>query len=244
MFFGFEKEGNRWIEKTPAIFKSLPRSERRRLFLNQYNNCVDNDERILKADLNSSLFDIFKKQIQSSLTNHNENRLRPKNTTIDFDIFSAKILNLFMVKKYDEIVVEVNKRACLPRYKFARLIYRIFASGRCGVLFDAKALFSQYVLEKVSKTNKDKSVYMKDDLIFIHKEKEHLLTIKLCFKEIAKDKLYLVRKEINDAWRFMGDSKLDMIYLVFPKNSSFRKHIELTNPCCAHRKVKLVPYKI
>ncbi|MFV0481542.1 MAG: hypothetical protein ACK5LP_06125 [Campylobacteraceae bacterium] len=245
MLFGFERVENEWREKTPALFKNLPRSERRRLFLSQYNFCVDSAERIkIKVNIKqNTLFETFNKQILSRLKN--QNRLSPHPKNILFDVYSAILIKLFTCKEYEKIKEIVDKNIITPKYSKAKLIHRIFAGERSGIVFDAKSLFGQFVFERIKIRNKNRKVSIKDDLIVIEDEnRKCLLAVMLCFKEMTKDKIHLAKEEINQGWNYISKSDVPALYLVFPKNEFFKRHIEIKNPCFTNSSLKLVPYCI
>jgi hypothetical protein len=154
------------------------------------------------------------------------------------------LIALFISGDFDRLKVAIKTNASLPKLPQAMLIFRIFSSENCGIMFDAKILFSEFVLEKIIRKNPDKAVYFKDDLIVIEKDGECLLNIMLCFKKFDKDKIYLAKDEIDEAWRKVAKENIKTLYIVFPKNSAFKRHIEVKNPCFADSLVKLVPYTI
>ncbi|MDR2342066.1 MAG: hypothetical protein LBD84_03360 [Campylobacteraceae bacterium] len=243
MLFGFEKINGKWTERVPALFHSFSRKEQREFFVNQYNCCVDKNEQIVfRCNFgNFTLFEIFQKEILS--------RVKVKNTLCKnkpkiFESYSALLIALFIKKDFDTLEAVVKKNAIPPKLPQARLIFRMFSSENCGIVFDAKTLFSEFVLEKIVRKNPDKAVYFKDDLIVIEKDGECLLSIMLCFKKFDKDRIYLVKDEINEAWKKVAKGNIKSLYIVFPKNSTFKRHIEVKNPCFADSLVKLVPYTI
>jgi hypothetical protein len=242
MLFGFERINGKWIERVPALFQSFSPKEQREFFINQYNCCVNDSERIaVKNDFSFTLFEIFQNKILLGLKV--KNRLR-ENRLKMFDPYSALLIALFAKKDFDKLRMIIKANALLPKLPQAMLIFRIFSSENCGIIFDAKTLFSEFVLEKIARKNPDKDVYFKDGLIVIEKNSECLLNVMLCFKRFDKDKIYLVKKEIDEAWRMVAKGNIKSLYIVFPKNSAFRRHIEVKNPCFTDSLVKLVPYTI
>ncbi|MDR1976360.1 MAG: hypothetical protein LBQ18_05155 [Campylobacteraceae bacterium] len=243
MLFGFERIDGRWVERVPTLFQSFSPKEQREFFINQYNCCVGKDERVAfrKGFGSLTLFEIFKSKILSRLKV--KNRLR-KNELKTFDPYSAVLIALFIKGDYEELKRVIEANAFLPKISQAMLIFRIFSSANCGIVFDAKTLFSEFVLEKITRKNPDKEVYFKDGLIAVEKDGECLLNIMLCFKKFDKDKIYLVKDEIDEAWRKVAKGNIRSLYIVFPKNSAFKRHIEVKNPCFTNSLVKLVPYTI
>ncbi|MDR0665783.1 MAG: hypothetical protein LBF71_00035 [Campylobacteraceae bacterium] len=243
MLFGFENINGKWVERVPSLFRAFTYKEQREFFVNQYNCCVDKHERIgFKRDFGkSTLFEIFQNEIFSRLAT--KNALRPNALKL-FDPYSAAMIALFLQHDFDKLKKMIKKSARLPKLPQAMLIFRMFSSENCGVMFDAKTLFSEFVLEKIARKNPDKAVYFKDDLIVVEKDGERLLSIILCFKRFDKDKMHLVKDEIDEAWRKVAKDNIKFLYIVFPKHSAFKRHIEVKNPCFADSLVKLVPYTI
>ncbi|MDR1284966.1 MAG: hypothetical protein LBJ88_02065 [Campylobacteraceae bacterium] len=243
MLFGFERINGKWVERVPALFRPFSPKEQREFFINQYNCCVNDDERIaIKNNFGCfTLFEIFQNKILSELKV--KNRLRENRLKV-FDPYSALLMELFVKGDFDKLERIIKANALLPKLSQAMLIFRIFSSENCGIIFDAKTLFSEFVLEKVARKNPDKDVYFKDGLIVIEKNSERLLNIMLCFKRFDKDKIHLAKDEIDEAWRKVAKDNIKSLYIVFPRNSAFRRHIEVKNPCFADSLVKLVPYTI
>ncbi|MDR1614790.1 MAG: hypothetical protein LBS26_04385 [Campylobacteraceae bacterium] len=243
MLFGFENINEKWIERVPALFQSFSPKEQREFFINQYNCCTCKEERIvLKNNFSRfTLFEIFKNEILSRLRAKNslcKNRLKV------FDAYSAVLTALFVKGDFDKLKEVIKANASLPKLPHAILIFRLFSSENGGIMFDAKTLFSEFVSEKITRRNPDKNVYFKDGLIVIEKDGECLLNVMLCFKKFDKDKIYLAKDEIDEAWRKVAKGNIKSLHIVFPKNSAFKRHIEVKNPCFADSLVKLVPYTI
>jgi hypothetical protein len=243
MLFGFERINGKWIERIPALFQPFSPKEQRGFFINQYNHCVGENERIVfKNDFGRfTLFEIFQNNILSKLKTKNalcQNRLKV------FDPYSAVLIELFIKGDFDKLHEVIKANASLPKLTCAAMIFRLFSSENCGIMFDAKTLFAEFVLRKIACKNPDKDVYFKDGLIVIEKNGECLLSVMLCFKKFDKDKIYLAKEEIDEAWRKVAKGNIKSLYIVFPKNSAFKRHIEVKNPCFADSLVKLVPYTI
>ncbi|MDR1460744.1 MAG: hypothetical protein LBI78_03795 [Campylobacteraceae bacterium] len=243
MLFGFEKINGKWVEKIPALFQQFSIKEQREFFINQYNCCVSKNERIFVKNnfCFFTLFEIFQNKILSGL--EAKNRLCKSKLAI-FDSYSALLIALFVKGDFEQLRTTIRANAFLPKLPQAMLIFRIFSSENCGIMFDAKMLFAEFVLEKIARKNPDKDVYFKDGLIVVEKNNECLLSVMLCFKRFDKDKIYLAKDEIDEAWRKVAKGNIKSLYIVFPKNNAFKRHIEVKNPCFADSLVKLVPYTI
>jgi hypothetical protein len=243
MLFGFEMIEGKWVERVPRIFRSFCKKEQREMFINQYNLCVDKSEcvSVQKELYTINLFDIFKNKIMSDMSVKNPLRC---NKLAMFDPYSATLAALFEKGEFEKLGALIRGTAVMPRASWAKLIFRIFSPQSAGIVFDAKTLFSEFVLEKIARKNPDKSVCWQDGLITISKDGERLLSVMLCFKNFDKEKLDLISGEIEEAWRKVSKDNIKALYIVFPRNDAFRRHIEVKNPCFADSSVKLVPYSI
>ena len=114
-----------------------------------------------------------------------------------------------------------------------------------GVCFDADVMFSWFVYDKISRKHFDKKVYLEDGIIFAELDGKKLFGVLPSFKEISKDRFHLADYEISKAIKALDSGELDRMFVVFPRNEKFLKHIEVEcNPYVCAGKLKLVPYTI
>ena len=110
-------------------------------------------------------------------------------------------------------------------------------------------LFSDYIYSRVKKQNPDKLVNREDDFIVIQSD---ALEDSLCLYPIWKDLSTSVQSDVcndvNFAISLLESKQCKHIYLLFPKNEHFRKHIPIKIPHLEalglEYTLKLVPYKI
>jgi hypothetical protein len=240
MCFGFELKNGSWVEQNPSIFKHLKLHQRRMLFLAQYNWYVDASERVYLKNKNLSLQEAFFQSILTLLPKPLSPAIKPK----EFIPKEAVLIHLFLngdPKKVQEYAICL---AYIPKTEMARRIYRVFAKDIPGIVFDARSLFLHFVYEKIANRNKDKIVYIKNDEILIESDGKVLLSVVPYLKEVNKDNPMGIKDEINRAWQRLKESRAQALYLVFPRNENFTRHIEVRN--CEHQRarLKLVPYTI
>ena len=110
-------------------------------------------------------------------------------------------------------------------------------------------LFSHHVYNRVKKQNPDKFVNQKDDFIVIDSDTStdslHLFPR---WREVGIDIQSDVCEDVTFAINLLESKQCKHIYLLFPKNEHFKKHVPIKIPHLEalglEYTLKLVPYKI
>ncbi|MBE0495825.1 MAG: hypothetical protein IBX45_05405 [Campylobacterales bacterium] len=240
MLVGFEYQDGAWIERTPRMFRHLLRAQRRALFLTQYNWCAGEEERVMAKGCHQPLVKTFFDSIHQSFPKP----LSPAASCQSFCPRSAALMHAFLRQD----VHATHRLACsmlaAPSVLTAKRIYRLFAKENPGMVFDASGLFLQFVYEKICKRNPDKNVYIEYDEIIIEEAGERVLSVVPCVKRVDKNNPKCVEEEISRAWKRLAQNGTRAVYLVFPRNQLFTRHIEVRQPYEQCARVKLVPYII
>ena len=240
MYVGFEYCNGEWVERMPSLFGYLKQYQRRALFLTQYNWCTDPSEKVLVKSCRRPLVEIFYKAITDMIPKPLSPHAKAKN----FSPVSAVLIHLFLHKKPKDVQRHASSLTYVPQSLMAKRIYRLFAKEIPGMVFDGRQLFLHFVYEKIAKRNQDKDVYIRGDEILIECDGERLLSVVPCLKQIHKDNPKGAQNEISRAWSRLADNGTQAIYLVFPRNQNFTRHIEVRHSHEEKARVKLVPYII
>lgn len=213
---------------TSFMFSSLPPQSARMNFIIQYNAFVSEYLRIDRFDANKTLHDIFRAKIDELIgseyaSNEDEN-----------------IISLYKNGDYEG----------LKRVKFAidsknlavKFIQMIYVKEEQGLVFSSARLFENYVYEKISKRHPDKRVTFKQGLILVQKGGRNIIGVMPSFKHICKNSSHKASDEIRMAYHFASKNDIENVFIVFPKNRDFTKHIVVKNACA--NDIKLVPYSI
>lgn len=238
MQYGFSVTKDGSFDIVPRIFRHLSSTERIMQFLVQYNSCVEKELQIpVKFGKNAvNIESAFKMQISSLLKQESLKFAKADS----FCIYSAKLIECFLKQRYFNIPLEFIQ----PKHPAARLIQMIYAKESLGLSFDASYLFSQYVFNKISKRHLDKKVYLENDIIILENNRKKLLGVMAFFKYISCKKTHLAQSEIRKAQEKLQSENLPYLFLVYPRNKEFRKHIEIKSCSTRECKLKLVPYTI
>lgn len=232
MYFGFENSHNKYKEYVPSIFQPLSKYELYCTFISQYNAHVKSEFRISPLHVKGcdTLFEVFKNKINSLLE--------------DDSIFkcdhSKQVIEQYRSGNFSEIKLI---RSTMPTHEAARLIFMIFAKDMSGLLFDARDFFCNYVYDKVQKRHKEKNVLFYDNFMIMEFSKDHRIGILPSFRHMDTHKPYLADDDIKEAFRVIRHHSLNKLFITYPKNVVFRKHMVVRHQVCNAR-LTLVPYAI
>ncbi len=233
--FGFDADG-REIASEP--FCSLPRPARAKAMLTLYNFSVDADYRIPPVNLKGA------SQFRAAFLNFIASELRRG---------ARKIYRFKPAVKFcaaDNAIIFAYLRdmplpvfAAKPAYKLARAI----VSLRSGVLLNACEAFSDFVFSKIALRNAGAQLQLvgKSGELIVVRKSSFSLGVVTSFKKILPQNPAIYDNDIKKALELCHGAKLDAVYLVYPKNENFNRHVEIKSECFKGNFImKLVPYKL
>lgn len=232
MYFGFEFVEGRYKEYIPSIFKTFSKDELYRMFISQYNAHVKTEFCINPLHVKGcgAIFEIFARKIDELLRD---------------DSFEKCHLSRKLIDTYEKQVFENIKvtHSTMPTHLGAQFIFMIFAKEVKGLLFNAEDFFTNYVYDKIQKRHKDKNVLFYEDFIVMEFSESERVGIYPSFKHMDTHKPYLADKDIKNAFKILSKYALSKLFIAYPKNSDFTKHIVVEHGMCDTR-LTLVPYAI
>lgn len=232
MYFGFEFVDGAYKEHVPAIFRLFSKYELYCIFISQYNAYVKSEFRItpLHAKGCDTLFEVFENKIRMFLED---------DTLFKCD-YSKEIIKCYESGNFNGIKMRYGT---MPTHEAAKLLFMIFAKEISGLLFDAKDFFCNYVYDKVQRRHKEKKALFFDDFMVMEFSKEERIGIFPSFRHMDTYKPYLADEDIRRAFRVLKCHRLSKLFITYPKNGFFRKHMVVKHQVCATR-LTLVPYAI
>ena len=133
--------------------------------------------------------------------------------------------------------------AANPRYKLARAI----VSLRRGLLLNGDDAFHNFVFCKIALRNAGAQLQLvgkSGELIVVRKSGFNLGVV-TSFKKILPQNPAICDNDIKKALELCRGANLDAVYLVYPKNENFNRHVEIKSECFKGNFImKLVPYKL
>ncbi|WP_299227614.1 hypothetical protein [uncultured Campylobacter sp.] len=233
--FGFDANGR---EIAPEALQGYDAASRARAMLALYNFNVNADYRIPPANLKSAsqFRAAFLNFIASELGRgaHKIYRFKPAvkfcaaDNVIIFSYLRGMPLPVFAAK---------------PAYKLTRAI----VSLRSGVLLNACEAFSDFVFSKIALRNAGAQLQLvgKSGELIVVRKSSFSLGVVTSFKKILPQNPAIYDNDIKKALELCRGANLDAVYLVYPKNENFSRHVEIKSECFKGNFImKLVPYKL
>lgn len=218
----------------------------RQMFLNLSNNILQsycNFSKYEQRKLSTmTLQNAFSYKIRNMLPVSFIKTFRNKsNKYFNLCINSTKIINNYLNPKNKDLLFISNKQL-LP---LAKLISICFSNNKMQLLIDKDLLFHEFVLKKIKKLHSDKIVIDLGDSICIKSEDFVGVKIYTSWKDIEVKKPN-IQDELEDAIKSIKKGEYYQIYLAYPKNDEFKKHIpiyvdELKNK---EYQIKAIPYSL
>jgi len=133
--------------------------------------------------------------------------------------------------------------AAKPAYKLTRAI----VSLRSGLLLNGDDAFRNFVFCKIALRNAGAQLQLvgkSGELILVRKS-GFSLGVVTSFKKILPQNPAIYDNDIKKALELCRGANLDALYLVYPKNENFNRHVEIKSECFKGNFImKLVPYKL
>lgn len=242
---GFDKN----LEFLPSFDKFQSTVNQRVMFLKFFNQEVDSSLRFSKKEFTAcrreSLFNIFVKKIFSHL-------LYTDATSYSFklDVEKSIKINKFIKKVNLENSYKFSNFSLfnkgLVNINMAVNLIDIFEEQGCSFYLDGNKIFKNFVSNKIITNNKSKKIDVKSDSIDIESEDNSFKTRIFTFWEFINSKSLQIDKHIQKAVNCINSGDFKQIYLVYPKNENFDKHIKIKTDgiTCSEYEIKLIPYSL
>ncbi len=248
MKFGFEKEK----EFLPKFDKFKDTVSQRKLFLEFFNNQVRKELRFNKQEICLShklnLCEIFKYKILRLLDvssvpftvnctpKHKMNKI-----PVFFDSQLQKLLNANQLPK-------INTHKHSKNYDLAFELFNIIGGTKLTFKVNAQNSFEQFILNKLLKDQKTRIIEKKSDSINIISSQVHDIKI-FPYWQMLENSALLIDEHIKKAVNCIKETSYKNVYLVYPKNDQFYKHIEVKIPEFETKQyndygIKLIPYSL
>jgi|GEM_PF-1711856 len=251
---GFEFSNGNYKEHLPSPNQAQTILDQRAVFFSLYNFYMPKSLRFTRHEIDTKK-NIYQNFIHKITEAFPQSFIRPHQKPKNFivDVVGTSIINSFTPYLHQSKIRFLTKNiphtqprfyAKEPHLPLAKLISVIYKAGRRCLSLDLDGAFSNLVYERIKNVNKDKNVVFLEESIWI--EQEHQSTFILpYFKEFDLKNLHQY-EEIKIAQEKIQQKKPTLIYLVYPKSETFKKHLELklplTNKNEDEYKVKLIPY--
>lgn len=243
--FGFNSKN----EFLPLFDKFQNSVNQRLMFLKLFNQEVPCSLKFSKKELffckSNSLFEIFVNKIYLNLQCSFK-----YSTAVSIDIEKTVLINKFLKKVRLRSELQQTKYSIfcknINNLKKATSLMKILLENDFSFFLDGNISFKKFVSEKIKKSSRDRKVKVSDDCIDVICDEQTFQTKIFTFWEFINSKKLDIDKHIDKAINCIKTSDFKQVYLVYPKNDDFCKHVsvrcnEIEN---SEYNIKLVPYSM
>ena len=247
---GFEQKENGEIKEYLPYSEQLSDDrEKRIMFFHLFNAYFGKEMKITKKDMlqGNNIYEVFRNKIEKMLFMPCILSSRPPVKIISIAVKPSQSVNLFVRGGYKKVV-----DPCISIEEVAKWIDMISDKGRYRFLADLDDMFLHLVYERAKMVNKENKVllYEKNILIQNHRDDVPDTLLIPSYHMIDQDNLNkepTVYKHMQTVFKTLNHTKIRQIYLVYPKHTMFKKHINVKMP---HQislreeeyRVKVIPY--
>ena len=232
---GFDANGR---EIVPEALQGYDAASRARAMLALYNFNVNADYRIPPVNLKGA------SQFRAAFLNFIASELRRGACKIyrfkpAVKFCAADNAIIFAYLRGMPLPVFVAK----PAYKLTRAI----VSLRSGLLLNGDDAFRNFVFCKIALRNAGAQLQLvgKSGELIVVRKSGFSLGVVTSFKKILPQNPAIYDNDIKKALELCRGANIDAVYLVYPKNENFNRHVEIKSECFKGNFImKLVPYKL
>ena len=214
----------------------------RQLFLNLINSILHKN----------CMFNKYEQKTFSKYDLNNIFKLKARNLDPTSFIFSnTKKKEYFKFCKNSTIIINNYKNKSLCKtvmsnsnlVPLANFLNTTFTGNNFELLIDKDYLFNEFIIKKIKRIHPDKMIIDEGNSLSIIKDKKTLLKIYNAWRNIDKNNLD-IKQELNKAIKDINNKCEFDVYIIYPKNENFEKHIqiELNTYEDMEYKIKAIPY--
>lgn len=242
--WGFDKK-NEFLSNLD-IFDD--KTKQRRIFYNffnnQINNCLHFNKYEINKWINSPLNEVFIMKIKLLYgVNFIPFSYDNVNTTNVFQPFCASVQKLLNLSNYFGISPLTTIE---PNIKKANNLFAMIGKDNISFMLNAQYAFEEFIVDKLSKIHKEEEILQYKDSIDLIVENNEKIKI-LPYWQMILPSEYNINEHISKAVDCIKNSSFKHVYLVYPKNKKFTKHIEIKVSeldVCGEYKIKIIPYSL
>ncbi len=239
-------------EFLPSFDKFHCLTNQRLLFLELFNQEVGCEMKFTKEEINEykneTLFNIFVKKILKNLAFD----FYVKSPLVNIDIKKTNKINWFLKKLNEKKDFKVsNTYFKLSLYEsnieLALKLIDILKKSDLSFYLDGNKSFKNFVSNKMLRGKQRKNIKIYQDCIDIKSEEHYFNTKIFTFWQFLDVKDLKINSHIQKAVKCIETTEFKQVYLVYPKNENFDKHIKIN--CdnqikCKEYNIKLIPFSL
>ena len=236
-------------EFLPSFDKFKSNANQRLMFMKFFNQDVCSNIRFSKYELLScqteTLFSIFIKKIKNNI--RRDSYISSRIVKIDVEKsnkinnFSKKIMNKSVLNNFS-----ILNTLFEPDISVAVKLIDVLENCNYSLFFDGEKKFKKFVSDKILRSSENRKVNINHESIDIISEENNFYTKIFTFWELLDANNLQIDNHIEKAIECIKTSECRQVYLVYPKNEKFDKHIEVKTKSFIEDeyRIKLIPYSL
>jgi hypothetical protein len=246
-YFGFSSEN----EYLPSFDKFQSEINKRLMFLKFFNQEVDENYKFSKEEIKeckrNTLFELFIKKIVKNLK-YSSYSFSPIKK---IDVEKTNKINKFIKNLNEELKFEFKNFDIKNTLEFtdinkAYFLIDILENKDFSLFLEGEKIFKNFVSNKIIYGGENREVFINNDSIDIKSELHSFCTKIFTFWEFIDAKNLNIDAHIKKAVECIETTEFKQVYLVYPKNENFNKHIQVKTDevTCGEYEIKLIPYSL
>lgn len=242
---GFDEKN----EFLPSFDKFNSDMSKRLMFMKFLNQDICSNVKFTRNELleckTETLFNIFVNKIKKNLKIDSY----VFSSIIKIDIVKTKKINNFF--KRIKIVSNFNNFTILNSLEetdinIAIKLIDVLEDSDYSLFLDGEKEFKKFVSNKIIRSSENRRVNVNTESIDIISEENNFCTKIFTFWQLLDSNNLQIDKHIQKAIDCIKNSEFKQVYLVYPKNEKFNKHIEVKTKSFIEDEyqIKLIPYSL
>lgn len=242
---GFDEKN----EFLPSFDKFNSDTSKRLMFMKFLNQDICSNVKFSKNELleckTETLFSIFVNKIKKNIKKDSY----VSSSIIKIDIEKTKKINNFFKRIKENS--NFNNFAILNSLEetdinIAIKLIDVLEDSDYSLFLDGEKEFKKFVSNKIIRSSENRKVNVNTESIDIISEENNFCTKIFTFWQLLDSNNLQIDKHIQKAIDCIKNSEFRQVYLVYPKNEKFNKHIEVKTKSFIEDEyqIKLIPYSL
>lgn len=237
--FGFKRELNGTVtERLPQVVGFETVEQKRAIAIELINSQLPDKSKInlQNTHLGLNLYEILFDQI-TTLSNTIKKGCSGCGCTASSLLIVQSFFASINLYKRDEDLIDKNICGASKIIELFNL-----SSFSLDLNLDINSSFTNLVYQRMIPMNNQKTIICHKNKIEVKEEGKKALTIYPKWQDIDTSALYSLDNDIEKAGKTISNN-CNQVYLVFPKNESFKKHVKILHSGIKENEtIKLIPY--
>jgi|GEM_PF-979785 hypothetical protein len=165
------------------------------------------------------------------------------NDTAYFAPFDTHIQKMLRLKKPKNIVPVCSIK---QDFQNGRKLVMMVGGERLYFALNGQYAFEQFIMEQLGKIHYDREIIQERGFIDVIPAAQTKVRL-LSYWQMFRPSHTSINEHIAEAVQCIKETSLRQIYIVYPKNREFKKHINVKVPgleSCGEYRIKIVPYSL